>query len=636
MSLPKNEQWKQHKKYVIAIDFGTRGTAVRYCRVGDKSVTLLRNWNEARTKYDGGNKTDTCIALKPSTKNKNKFETDSFGQWARVKAEEEKGCMLFEGFKTKLFQESLTDHFKKHLKATNGKRIKTEYVFVHALTHIAKRAMETIREKEGKKDITFDDVQWTLTVPAIYTDIAKQKMREWMIKALQNIGCTNKSNGNQILICLEPECAALNLFTQHQLKLGTEYMLVDLGGGTADICLHRVTGSIQVAEMASPSGGPWGMDKVNTELIKILSDMFGADAIEQFRREKVPDYLELLANLDKKKHSFLSDTSHLKRVRKSKKLRETFHTIALPSEFVKFIESNPSKANSDSEFNGMAETKDSDDDSDIEYIAGLVDSYNYKGKHKGECRIQDKASLRISLSIWIDIFNIVVKPLMEQMHKLLVKHPSLTHIAMVGGGSLSEYVKFRVQSEIIDKRESSNHPIKLIFVKEPMLCVVKGAVEFAMNRGFVFRRVMKYTYGVGCSRPIEIAQAHPNISREHIEKKKYYSKFEQKDYVNYCFDVFVRKGETVPFNHEIQKTYGAHPTASGLYTPVYASTDTNPGVTTGLPIIKEIEIPYPPNADLSKLEFRTTFYFGDTLIRVKSEILGFKDKVKEAEFEFKK
>ena len=53
--------------------------------------------------------------------------------------------------------------------------------------------------------INDDQIQWIVTVPAIWNDEAKHTMKEWAIKA----GLVDENIPNQCKIVYEPDCASL-------------------------------------------------------------------------------------------------------------------------------------------------------------------------------------------------------------------------------------------------------------------------------------------------------------------------------------------------------------------------------------------------------------------------------------------
>merc|ERR1712154_185935 len=90
-------------------------------------------------------------------------------------------------------------NIKKELIAMNGKSYPSQKVFVEALKYLKTEAQKYFRKlKVGKpKD---SEIQWILTVPAIWNDYAKNQMREWAISA----GLVHRDIENQLKIVFEP------------------------------------------------------------------------------------------------------------------------------------------------------------------------------------------------------------------------------------------------------------------------------------------------------------------------------------------------------------------------------------------------------------------------------------------------
>ncbi len=67
--------------------------------------------------------------------------------------------------------------------ATDGYECPSEIVFVAALKFIKTRALEIVADKYKMVERGIDEIQWVLTVPAIWTDKAKHLMKTWAVKA---------------------------------------------------------------------------------------------------------------------------------------------------------------------------------------------------------------------------------------------------------------------------------------------------------------------------------------------------------------------------------------------------------------------------------------------------------------------
>ena len=62
--------------------------------------------------------------------------------------------------------------------ASNGRKLEALAVFSHSIRYLKDKAIEIIREVTGDDGYNAMDIQWVLTVPAIWKPAAKQFMRE--------------------------------------------------------------------------------------------------------------------------------------------------------------------------------------------------------------------------------------------------------------------------------------------------------------------------------------------------------------------------------------------------------------------------------------------------------------------------
>jgi len=72
------------------------------------------------------------------------------------------------------------------LEAINGKHLKALDIFTYSIHYLHKTALEVIGDRTGDANFTSCDVQWVLTVPAIWKPEAKQFMREAAYKVNVN------------------------------------------------------------------------------------------------------------------------------------------------------------------------------------------------------------------------------------------------------------------------------------------------------------------------------------------------------------------------------------------------------------------------------------------------------------------
>eukprot|EP01084_Bolivina_argentea_P320721 556516_1 len=72
-------------------------------------------------------------------------------------------------------------------------------------------------------------------------------------------------------------------YDNFQLNKGDKYILVDVGGGTADVACHEIIDVFGVKEIYHPSGGRWGSTFIDDQYIQLLHEIFSTEWIEEFK-----------------------------------------------------------------------------------------------------------------------------------------------------------------------------------------------------------------------------------------------------------------------------------------------------------------------------------------------------------------
>eukprot|EP01084_Bolivina_argentea_P154050 268565_1 len=202
----------------VGIDFGTDGSGLAYA-LPDGSSYIHNMWdNKAQQKsttsvlFD-----DNGRAIKVGTGAQDMYleSTNPDNNWK-----------LFERFKMNLYEEPATKEelkeaeikmeyveLKEEIVTTNDSQIKesSETVFIAQFKHLKEHAFNFIdnhlRAKcpnlKGDVQKGWLNIQYFLTVPAIWSDKAKDKMVEWAKKA----GFIDGTIPNQLKIVYEPDCA---------------------------------------------------------------------------------------------------------------------------------------------------------------------------------------------------------------------------------------------------------------------------------------------------------------------------------------------------------------------------------------------------------------------------------------------
>eukprot|EP01083_Nonionella_stella_P184105 667188_1 len=218
----KEDPHSSENKFKVhcAIDFGTDGVALAYAFGETNHITAHAAWSSHK-KYAPKFKPKTIVLLDED------LEAIGFGKDAKhtyitaTKKTKDK-WMLFERFKMALYDDETPElanctsdakevEIKDTLTATNGKTVDSSIVFVAVFKHLHEQANKYLKRNRLSrnlfKTLTDKDWQWIITVPAIWNDASKYKMRQWAIDA----GLVDPNIEGQCKIVYEPDCASLAL-----------------------------------------------------------------------------------------------------------------------------------------------------------------------------------------------------------------------------------------------------------------------------------------------------------------------------------------------------------------------------------------------------------------------------------------
>ncbi|CAG2221303.1 unnamed protein product [Mytilus edulis] len=413
---------------VAAIDFGTTYSGYAFStRISFKKdkldIKANQVWN-AGSKQLLSLKTPTCILLRKN------LEIVSFGYQAEndyaaiVTDETEDDYYFFQQFKMKLYRcEALCDHLH-----------------------------QTLLDKGVS--VNPDEIKWVLTVPAIWSDGAKQFMRESAKKA----GIKN----DKLAISLEPEdasifCQCLSMASQQgfkevfsKIQKGTKYMVVDLGGGTVDITAHEKLDEHTMVELCKATGDDCGGSSVDKEFLQIFDDIVGKDVMKSLACEEVDSYLDLCRSFETTKRKLEASSIRPK------------ITIIFPF----FAIDKLCKRKRDKEFETLlSESK-----------------YSQKIKLKNDKLIID---LEFMKSLFRKVIDRTIKLIRNTFSN--GKARDITTLLLVGGFSECHLVQEEIRKAFSDKT--------VISPDDPGLAVLKGAVLFGHMPNLIQSRFTRRTYG---------------------------------------------------------------------------------------------------------------------------------------------
>ncbi|KAK3604536.1 hypothetical protein CHS0354_000358 [Potamilus streckersoni] len=550
---------------VVAIDFGTAysGYAFQFKHDFDKDPTKIsapQAWNGGKANLMSY-KTPTCLLL-DKDKKIDKFGFEAEEKYANLCMDgENETWYYFRRFKMKL-QEGEGLKKDSQLQDETGKKMPALQVFSLSIQCLMSHLMKML-DKQGT-GVKKEEIHWVITVPAIWNDSAKQFMRT----AAEETGILS---GN-LDIALEPEAASLycqylpieKFCTQKgqvhfgAAPTGTKYMVLDLGGGTADITMHEKLEGSKLKEIAKASGGPWGGTAVDAAFFKLLTDIVGNPVMTAFQMKEMYDYLDLLREFESTKRNLTANSKEML-------------TMKLPASLQNLC--NEKKKCTFKE---------------------CVQKSDYSNQIK---LVSDK--MRLDPELVRDLFRQVTDKIVDHVEKLLQKTPGVSMILLVGGFSESGFVQDVIRSKFQDKLG-----LKVIVPREAGLSVLNGAVIFGWKPEIIEARVLRYTYGVKITPEFDPGK-HPASKRIMVNQKPHCAD---------VFSAFIEVDTEVANGYRVLEVYNTlTPYQICLAIQVYLSPSKNPNFVTDpdcqLMGTLNVIIPDPTEEQRNVI---VVFIFGDT------------------------
>ncbi|KAL9965717.1 hypothetical protein ACROYT_G029559 [Oculina patagonica] len=571
---------------IIAIDFGTTYSGFGYVfpNASEDHIYVFQKWG--RGQGISYSKTPTALLL---TEN---GELHKFGHAAvetyGKQAMSQKDCkklLYFEKFKLLLHsQKDLNE--RTEVQARNGKKWPALEVFAKCLEYLKRVSTDAVNERHLKSqkdnpdaDVMYkpEQIQWVITIPAIWSVSAKEFMR----KAAYKAGIASPEDPDQLILALEPEAASyycrklpFNMFKGNHGKdvvketLDEEnvpYMVVDNGGGTLDITVHEVNAvDGHILEKDCPSGGLFGGIHVDREFEKLMSRAFGEDFISKFKEQFPSDWQTIMTRFETHK-------------RAEEDVDNEEISIPLPLNFMK----------------------------SCYHDIGEDDAINARIKRFYSEKVSVSSDyLNITMELLGDLHRPIVTKIAEHIKHLLSKQSlqDVKTMFLVGGFSEAQFLRKEISRCFPDKR--------ILIPHDPELAIIRGAVEFAQDPSLLRARVMGKTYGVNTWSRFD-PKIHPKEKRE-VRLHRVY-----------CRDIFhtlVKKGERIDIEETRAHSFFPINPDSTRFSVRFYSTDqedaqffTDPGVVSEN---VEILIPSPDTTKGLDRELRLDVKFGGTELKV--------------------
>ncbi|XP_056013063.1 heat shock 70 kDa protein 12A-like [Ostrea edulis] len=574
---------------VAAIDFGTTYSGYAFSWRHEWKKVQVNQWNCGDFL---SSKAPTTILLKPDKSfyafgfeaetlftSMAEQESDSEDDEEEGPKENCKDCYYFHRFKMLLHKDERL-HRNTEIKDITGKKMNAMDIFSMSIKYL-KNSMMDIMNSTKTFEMLEKDIDYVLTVPAIWGDAAKMFMREAAVKA----GIPS----DQLTIALEPEAASIycqymyleqeydkdpDSTFQKQVTEKSKYMVVDLGGGTADITVHKQADDGTLEEMLPATGGPLGGTSVDNEYADFLETIGGKGVLNKFKEHCLEDHLDIFRNFESAKRAY-----------NGKKVR-----IKIPVKFENLIKKDKTKGSISKALR------------DSQYKDHVTYAIN---------------KLALEPSVFEELFKKAVDGISNFIEDILANKSfdDVRTIIMVGGFSECSLIQNAIKTKFSSYR--------IITPTEAGLAVIKGAVYFGHLPNAISRRVSRYTYGI---------QSWPEFTPGIDPPSKEID-------VNgslRCKDVFfpvVRRGEQIPVGFKKSQVFQSlKPDQSEMECAIYVSDQENPrfiddGSCRQLGILK---VPLP--LGFSSAEIEETIIFGETEIKFVAHQIG-SGKVLETSFD---
>ncbi|KAF9366694.1 MAG: hypothetical protein J3Q66DRAFT_322754 [Benniella sp.] len=414
---------------VVAIDFGTTfsGCAYAYAQ-DDKEVIDITSWPKQNIQYP---KTPTLNLYK---KDDPENKLVAWGWRAKM-----------ETLKPTARHHTLLYQYKLHLDENQQSApLDVPITVLEAISHYLDAFHEYVVGEIMRgfaKNFQRDHFRYCLTVPAMWSDRAKNVMRQAAVKARL---IKETDHPDRLMLISEPEAAALyceRKCDQFDLGHGDRFMICDAGGGTVDLIVFEIavtSAGRRLSEVTKGHGASCGSVFLDRHMRRLLEEKFGHHAAN-FPANIIPNLVDTFADVIKPQFDGLED-----------------QFLQLPA------------------------NRCFDDLEDPEAV-GIDDGY----------LVLTAAELKEN------VFEPVVKDVLSLIQEQLTQAKDCAAIFLVGGFGSSNYLYSRVKTQF-------GGQVGLISIPpRPELAVVRGAVCVGLNPRVVTSRIARRCYGISSDQPFE-------------------------------------------------------------------------------------------------------------------------------------
>ncbi|CAG8958336.1 hypothetical protein HYFRA_00000693 [Hymenoscyphus fraxineus] len=500
---------------VIAIDFGMTCTGVAFCNVatGEETVRWLQKWPGRANAVE--NKVPTVLVYP-----KNSTEPSSWGFLSEKPTEqmsEDKDCK--EWFKTFLDEKKL--RVAQQNANTPGVCPSSVQEVEKLYCDFFRFLYQTIQQKlQGELASIWEDanIEFIFSVPTTWKVVPTvERFRSTIERA--GFG---KFPGHKAVIGLtEAEAAAVHtarvfpkIFKERDILL-----VCDVGGGTTDLCILRVTGTV-------------GTGSLSLEQIDIVQGAtIGSVQLDTAFENSVRERFDM-AN----------------------------QTIPLPFEPKELDDIAWEMGKSKEYQNAKCEHGSSDDDTEYFTVAIPKLDRGYVNENAGIAYGEMKFR-RDSIQGYFDaqiikLFELIDKQLIRMQQKFPTEQ--VAHLVLSGGLGNSPYVQKRLRERYSFGNCSATFPnaraLQVRIAPEPQLVVCKGMVadriqKLKSGKSVLGWRCSRASYGTLCK------VLYDPTNPSHIGQRTEKDLLDGKLYVLGCINWFIKQGEAVSIDYPIVKHF---------------------------------------------------------------------------------
>ncbi|XP_033842513.1 heat shock 70 kDa protein 12A-like [Periophthalmus magnuspinnatus] len=566
---------------IIAIDFGTAYSGYAYSlTLNNQQLERVKRW-ERKSGADTS-KTPTCILF-----DENKEFVD-FGYRARDKYNEmcrkTANYYYFKDFKMELYKQKITKNME--IRDVNKRQMEALKVFSAALRFLKDDALEALDKETQNMAKGLLNFTWVLTVPAIWDNPARQVMREAAVQA----GLVTAATEDKLVIALEPEAASIQCKqlcsedfmmaeapVEINLSPGTQYIVVDCGGGTIDITVHEVLEGGRLKELHKASGNDKGGRRVDRKFVQCMREFFCDGLWEEYETD-----------FPSEAQAFMEDFICF---------RQADHAKVRQLDFYE-------------KFKYLFEKKKTRNEVLFEPMDGMT--FHWVKQPNAESY---SAKLEISEKKMESFFRETLVHVTDSLSEILNKHSDIKYIMLVGGLSSSHILRRHVYREFSDQA-------KVLCPKNPQEAILKGAVMFGRDQSVIQTRKSAFTYGLGVNELFD-----PSL---HKPGKKYTTK----EGVIWCGDIF---SKLVGINEDVEwnstREYKCFPIESDqkkMELPFYRTERETVMYVDDWGVegpVAECVVDMPDTAKGTNREVKLEVFFGSTEIKAKATDLESKSTV---------